>query len=266
MYACKVVERAELCQTKEGLIVSEIQNQDSVQSKYVVKMRKAIKTDSRYYIFMEYCNGSDLKEVMELKNYRIDPSTVQKIMYQLVFGFYDMMAVLVIHRDLKLQNIMLHFPDMGDELMNMNKEERKRFLKSVDLNKVRFEIKIADFGFSKKLKNKGQINKTICGTPLYMAPQVVQKNSYSYKADIWSIGVILFELINGITPFHAKNRQEFEGKVEASCYSLKDHVKEQLTIETVLFLSQCLQHYEDERKCVTELIDHPYIQKDYREQ
>lgn len=94
--------------------MSEIQNQDAVASRYVVKMRKAIKTDSRYYIFMEFCNGSDLKEIMELKKYHIDPSIIQKIMYQLVHGFYDMMAVLVIHRDLKLQNIMMHFPDYNE--------------------------------------------------------------------------------------------------------------------------------------------------------
>lgn len=102
LYACKVVERSALCRTKEDLIVSEIQNQDSVFSQYVVKMRKAIKTDARYYIFMELCNGNDLKEVMDLKNNKLSPSIVQTIMRQLVTGFNDMMAVLVIHRDLKL--------------------------------------------------------------------------------------------------------------------------------------------------------------------
>lgn len=73
-----------------------------VISDYVVKMKKAIKTDARYYIFMEYCNGSDLKELMESKGWQLDPVSVQKIMYQLVNGFHDMMDVLVIHRDLKL--------------------------------------------------------------------------------------------------------------------------------------------------------------------
>lgn len=91
-------------------------------------------------------------------------------MYQLINGFNDMMAVLVIHRDLKLQNIMLHFPEENSALMNMTKDEKKKFIANVDLSKVKFEIKIADFGFSKKLRSKGQVNKTICGTPLYMAP------------------------------------------------------------------------------------------------
>jgi serine/threonine protein kinase len=135
-------------------------------------------------------------------------------MFQLVNGFNDMMDNLVIHRDLKLQNIMLHFPDLTPKILNMNRDQKRQFLKEVDLTTMNFEVKIADFGFSKKLKNKGQINKTICGTPLYMAPQVVQKTQYSYKSDIWSIGCILFELLNGLTPFHSRNRQEFEGKVQ----------------------------------------------------
>lgn len=83
-------------------------------------------------------------------------------------------------------------------------------MQEVDLLKTPFEVKIADFGFSKRLKKLNEINTTICGTPLYMAPQVVQKKEYSYKADIWSLGVILFELLNGKTPFHSKDRDEFE--------------------------------------------------------
>ena len=229
-------------------------------------MRKAIKTDSRYYIFMEYCNGSDLKEIMELKSWKVKPQIIQIIIYQLVHGFNDMMKELVIHRDLKLQNIMLHFPEETERLLNMSSDERKRWLTQVDLSQTAFEIKIADFGFSKKLKKKDQINKTICGTPLYMAPQVVQKDSYSYKADIWSIGVILFELLKGKTPFHAQNRNEFEQKVKDSNYGFTEKVKEKLTLETILFLSHCLQHDENNRKDVIDLVEHPYIVKTYDEQ
>ena len=119
---------------------------------------------------MEYCNGSDLKDVMETRQWSISPSAIQKIMVQLVHGFNDMMNVLVIHRDLKLQNVMLHFPHESEKLLHMSKEQKKKFYRSVDFDKMDFEIKIADFGFSKKLKSKSQINKTICGTPLYMAP------------------------------------------------------------------------------------------------
>lgn len=123
-------------------------------SDYVVRLKKAIKTDARYYIFMEFCNGSDLKDVMETRQWAISPSAIQKIMVQLVNGFNDMMNVLVIHRDLKLQNVMLHFPHESEKLLYMNKEQRKKFYRSVDFDRIDFEIKIADFGFSKKLKSK----------------------------------------------------------------------------------------------------------------
>lgn len=72
-------------------------------------------------------------------------------MKQIVHGFDDMMSVLVTHRDLKLQNVMLHFPN-DDYLSNLSKSEKLSWLRDVDLNKTFFEIKIADFGFSKKLK------------------------------------------------------------------------------------------------------------------
>lgn len=76
----------------------------------------------------------------------------------------------------------------------------------------------------------------------------------------------MFELLNGQTPFHARNRAEFENKVEASNYNFKESIKQNLTLEAIFFLSQCLQHNEDERKCVTELIGHPYITKPYEVQ
>lgn len=70
-------------------------------------------------------------------------------------------------------------------------------------------------------------------------------------------------MLNGQTPFHAKNRDEFNKKVEDSNYSFKESIMDNLTMESVLFLSQCLQHNENDRKCVTELINHPYITKPY---
>ena len=119
----------------------------------------------------------------------------------------------------------------------MSESAMEDFLKNIDLEKEEFIVKIADFGFSKRIKNYNELIRTICGTPLYMAPQVVQKASYSYKADIWSVGVILFELINGVTPFHSRNREEFEKKVNACEYSFKNKVKSKLTIEALYFMS-----------------------------
>ena len=68
----------------------------------MTNLRKAIKTENSYYIFMEMCNGNDLKDLMDCKSWKLQPEVIHKIMCQLVQGVFDMMEVLVIHRDLKL--------------------------------------------------------------------------------------------------------------------------------------------------------------------
>ena len=103
------------------------------------------------------------------------------------------------------------------------------------------------------------------GTPYYMAPELWENKPYSKKSDIWALGVILFELLNTLTPFHAKNRPEFENKVHESSYNLREACKENLTLECILFLSHCLQHNENERKSYTDLMKHPYITNEYED-
>ena len=72
-------------------------------------------------------------------------------------------------------------------------------------------------------------------------------------------------MLNGQTPFHARNRAEFEGKVESSSYHLKDATMPNLTIEAIFFLSSCLQNNEDERKDHSDLVTHPYIVKPFKD-
>lgn len=76
----------------------------------------------------------------------------------------------VLHRDLKLENILIEFP-INNELEKMSKEEKKQFLKNVDLSKTPFLVKIADLGIAKQLRNT-ELNfaESQCGSPLYMSP------------------------------------------------------------------------------------------------
>ena len=67
------------------------------------------------------------------------------------------------------------------------------------------KLKICDFGFCKPLENRQDMIKTMLGSPIYMAPEVLRGEDYSIKADIWSLGVILFEMLYGYCPYDAKN-------------------------------------------------------------
>ena len=99
------------------MVVNEIHNHDLIDSKYVVKLKKAIKTDSRYFMFMEYCNGGNLRDLMEIKKFEIDPRVIKIIMKQLITGLNDMMQILMIHRDIKLANLMINFPENSEEIL-----------------------------------------------------------------------------------------------------------------------------------------------------
>jgi serine/threonine-protein kinase ULK/ATG1 len=66
-------------------------------------------------------------------------------------------------------------------------------------------IKLADFGFCKPLESEDEISKTMLGSPIYMAPEILRGQSYSIKADIWSLGVVLFRMLYGYCPFESNN-------------------------------------------------------------
>jgi serine/threonine protein kinase len=75
-------------------------------------------------------------------------------------------------------------------------------------------FKICDFGFSKVIKDPSVANKTCVGSPIYMAPQILDKKDYSAKCDIWSLGIIMYELIHGTVPWTAKSERELLSKIK----------------------------------------------------
>ena len=92
----------------------------------------------------------------------------------------------MIHRDVKLENLLVHFP---------NRSSTKKF-NIVDLDQEEFTIKIADFGYSRVLESD-EASHSKCGTPLLMAPEVLQNKEYGHKRDVWAIGALYYQIITG---------------------------------------------------------------------
>jgi len=149
-------------------IVKEVNVHQQVDSKYAVRLYDTIKTRSNIYMFQDLCNGGDLNQLIKLRG-KLSITEARLIIKQLSQGIYDLWQINLIHRDLKLANILLNFPD-HPELMKMNNEQKMVFLQDVDLTKVNFEVKISDFGFSTILADSDHGFLSICGTPLYSAP------------------------------------------------------------------------------------------------
>ena len=101
-----------------------------------------------------------------------------KFLIQILNGFGELVKNGITHRDLKPENILIK-----DEI-----------------------LKLADFGFAKHSENNSFL-QTIVGTPAYMAPQILNEERYTYKCDIWSLGVMTYEMVIGQIPWDFKNNK-----------------------------------------------------------
>jgi serine/threonine protein kinase len=133
----------------------------------------------------------------------------------------------VMHRDIKLDNILV----------------RKRQLTvanySSEVCAGDFEFKIADLGLAKTHKGEELLRHTHCGSPLYMAPEILLGKEYNSQADVWSLGVLLYHLLVGTAPFQSKSIAELYKKVQTGVYHLPTAIK--LSFDCIKFLDQCLQ-------------------------
>ena len=158
--------------------IQAIKNEALLLSKFnhknIVKYYDSLEQDDKFYILMEYCDDQNLnvfinkhKEKIEL----IEEKIIYNIIKQICLGLKEIHSKNIIHRDLKPENIF----------MNKNNE-----------------IKIGDFGISKELNSYKTFTKTNknLGTLYYTAPEILKNSKYNNKADIWSLGCIIYELFN----------------------------------------------------------------------
>ena len=207
-------------------------------------------------MMQEYANGYDLAVLLKARQ-QIRQEEARIIIKQLVSGIKDVWDLGIIHRDMKLANILLHFPDKP-ELESLTKQHKRAFLQTVDLTRIEFQVKISDFGLSTILDGSNT-NLSICGTPLYSSPQLLKKRGYSAKVDTWALGVMVYEMLVGVTPFHSFEMKDLIAKINDGRYkvSLKS---EPIAVQTCLFMVQCMQMNEGDRIPVEELTEHPFIE------
>jgi len=160
----------------------------------------------------------------------------------------------IIHRDVKLENILIHFPQLGDQV---NYDD-------VDIEEC--IIKIADLGYGKELAESG-VAQTFCGTPMCMAPEMVnvydcyndnkQTLKYNSKVDLWSLGTITYELLFGIPPFQGKTIDELFKQIKSKKCNIPS--KTSISIESISFLNGLLQFNADLRFDWKQITSHSFI-------
>ncbi|CAF91994.1 unnamed protein product, partial [Tetraodon nigroviridis] len=150
----------------------------------------------------------------------------------------------ILHRDLKPQNILLCHPEG---------------CRSSPVNTC---IKIADFGFARHLQTNAMA-ATMCGSPMYMAPEVIMSQHYDAKADLWSIGTIVYQCLTGKAPFRASSPQELRLFYESN-RTLLPSVPKETSRDLKHLLMGLLQRNHRERISFEEFFHHPFLETKFR--
>lgn len=185
----------------------EISMMSSFRHKNIVSMmEEAVKTDKYIYLILEYCSGGDVQKLIRSrKRGRLSEGLSRRLVRDLSAGLKFLWSREVIHRDIKPQNLLLTgllpLDEMNDPCKTETDEELR---KNANTDTFSFHLKIADFGFARHLAT-ASLADTLCGSPLYMAPEILQHHRYDAKADLWSVGTVLFEMLAGSPPFSGQN-------------------------------------------------------------
>ena len=259
-YATKKIDREEV-EKGEGIkyLKNEIIILQYLRHPNIVRFEEVKKTKKHYYIVMEYCNGGELSKALEkyIEKYGkpFSEEIVQHLMRQIIDAFKFMHERKIIHRDVKLDNILL----------NYETEEDKK-----NLNLMKAQVKIIDFGFSCKIDKSG-LQFTALGSPINMDPIILKKlNSsskkerqlgYNQKADIWSLGTICYEMLIGKSAFDADDMEDLVNKIENGSYNVPTN----LSHEVVSFLNGMLQYEGNNRLTADQLSRHAFLTKNVKD-
>ncbi|KAK2412636.1 CBL-interacting protein kinase [Trifolium repens] len=212
-------------------VQSEIRTMKLLNHPNIVRIHEVIGTKTKIYIVMEYVSGGQLLDKMSYA--KLDECEARKLFQQLIDSVDYCHNKGVYHRDLKPENLLL------DSKGN---------------------LKVSDFGLS-ALKKSDDVLNTRCGSPCYVAPEVLMSKGYDgAAADVWSCGVILFELLAGFLPFDDQNLTSLYRKICKAEYICAPW----FTISQKKLIAKILEPRPLKRITISDIIENEWFQTDYK--
>lgn len=213
-YAIKIVTKAKLTQEDEEALKDEISVLNELKHQHIIRLYDVFDESQYYYLVTEKMSGGELFDRIVQKSYYNEKEARDtcRILFEALRYCH---AHKVAHRDLKPENLLL-FSEHNDS-----------------------DIKIADFGFAKKCLEPGSLT-TQCGTPGYVAPEILEGVPYGMKADMWSLGVIVYILLGGYPPFIEQNQRDLFRKIRKGQYEFHEEYWGQVSSDAKELISSLL--------------------------
>ena len=231
-YAVKIIDKATMTKSStKSKLKSEIKIHKSMSHINIVKFENYFEDNENVYILLEICKNKTLNELSKRRKI-ISELEMRYYLAQILAAVKYMHQNRVIHRDLKLGNLFL-----GQNLT----------------------IKIGDFGLATKLEYDGERKHTVCGTPNYIAPEILENkhSGHSFEVDYWAIGVIVYTLLIGKPPFETEDVKETYKKITADNYDFPSNVF--ISDEAKKFIRETLVIEPEKRLTPDQMLAHPFM-------
>lgn len=279
--AIKAVNLVKLNKKLKDNLYVEIEILKGIHHPHIVSLIDCRESKTHIHLMMEYCELGDLSYFIKkreklagnptltdvVRKYPnavdggLNEVVVRHFLKQIASAMEFLRSRDFVHRDVKPQNLLLiPSPDwMGQrkgasEYMTASKEPT---VPMVGINSLPM-LKLADFGFARSLPSTS-LAETLCGSPLYMAPEILRYEKYDARADLWSIGTVLYEMVVGKPPFRAVNHVELLRKIEQNDDIIRFPPRAGISREMKDIVRRFLKKQPNERLTFDEFFAHPTV-------
>ena len=230
-YVIKVIDKISIFEQKlVDQMNREIEMMYKLNHPHVMKLVNHFEDNEKFYMIMPYAGKGQLYSLLR-RQVRFDQRTAAQYMRETIEAvrYLHSFSPKIIHRDIKPENLLL------------------------DDN---YRVKLSDFGWA-NYQDENQLRKTFCGTPEYLSPEMIRKTGHNYLVDIWTLGVLLFELLAGYAPFTGANQSELFINIK----KLKINWPIDFPPLAKNLVSKILKLNPNERLTIQEISNHPWFEK-----